>query len=85
MLRRISVEMRYAQERAAEMAERAKTASSEADRKFYLDCERNWRLLVRSYELVERLERFSNAYDKRKSDNLPPINQVQIHHLPGKT
>jgi len=48
MLRRLSFEMRYALNRADDLAELAKSARSESDRQFYLDRERNWRLLARS-------------------------------------
>ena len=49
---------------------RAKEQSDSLLRQDFLDCERRWLLLVRGYELAERMEALSNG--------LPPPKRVKV-------
>lgn len=52
-------------QRALEYAERARCAQTPDDREFYLDMERRWLYLARSYEFTDRLDALTRELDGR--------------------
>lgn len=65
MLYGLSKQIANCYRRAAEYRERAESAVSESDRKFYLVREQDWLKLARSYELSERISRIVNELQRR--------------------
>lgn len=70
MLRSLSDEVRYAHQRAADLANKAKQATNEAVRADFLSMERNWLKLARSYDFSERLGGFVNHLAAQKATTL---------------
>ena len=60
MLRRLSDEVRYAEQRALDAAEKAARTTDPQIKADYLTMERSWSKLARSYEVSERLGDFIN-------------------------
>jgi DNA-binding CsgD family transcriptional regulator len=58
MLRRLSDEQKECMERAAEAHQRADASANSADRETFLDMEKRWLDLARSYGYVEQLQTF---------------------------
>jgi hypothetical protein len=70
MLRNLSEEIRECYRRAEDCARQAAAQTSPNLKQDFLDMERRWMSLARSYEFTERLTDFSSEA-KRKSDKLP--------------
>lgn len=77
MLRKLSDEIRYAHERAAKLGEKAKEAATNQTRDDFLDLQRSWLRLARSYEFTERLKGFTKhaaANVERLRAPVPKVN-----------
>jgi len=66
MLQSLSKEIRDCYRLAEECGRLAQTALTEAGKADYLDMERRWLSLARSYELAERISKFTLTYSGRK-------------------
>src|SRR5690348_13247459 len=82
MLRKLSDEIRYAQQRAADAADQATKTSDPETRRQYLDMERRWLKLARSYDVSERLGSFIH-HQARQSEALRV--QVPVVKCPACT
>jgi hypothetical protein len=60
MLQKLSEQVAFCHKRASESRARADNASTQIDRLQYLDIERQWMLLARSYEISERVALFTD-------------------------
>jgi hypothetical protein len=60
MLQSLNQQIRDCLQRAVDCAEQAKAATNERDRKDWLDIEASYLRLVRSIELANQAERYSN-------------------------
>jgi hypothetical protein len=69
MLANLSVEVHECLRHARDCAERAKIEPSPALQRDYIDMERRWLKLARSYQLYERLQTFS-AHDEQQRGEL---------------
>ena len=69
MLANLSAEVRECLRHAEDCAERAKIEPSPALQRDYIEMERRWLKLARSYQLCERLQAFS-AYDEQQRREL---------------
>ena len=69
MLANLSAEVRECLRHAEDCAVRAKTEPSPALQRDYIERERRWLKLARSYQLCERLQAFS-AYDEQQRGEL---------------
>ena len=69
MLANLSAEVRECLRHAEDCAERAKIEPSPALQRDYIEMERRWLKLPRSYQLYERLQAFS-AYDEQQRGEL---------------
>jgi len=67
MLQKLSAQIALGHERASESRAGADNASTQADRLQYLDLERRWMLLARSYEMSERVTRFTDEIQRRRT------------------
>jgi hypothetical protein len=67
MLQKTSELVADCHRRAFECNENAKAATNAEDRQFYLDMERRWLFLARSYELTDRLTTMSDDIDRRRN------------------
>jgi len=72
MLRKTSAQVADCYERAGESRARAATATDEIEKTEYLNIERRWIMLARSYELSERVTGF-NEEAKRRLRVLIPL------------
>ena len=64
MLQKTSKLVAQCHDRATECARSAKGAQTEEDRAFYLNMERRWLFLARSYEFTDRLGSISTELDR---------------------
>jgi len=69
MLQNLSEEIRECFRRADECRLLSKTALTPSAIKDYLDMERRWLALARSYEFSERLSRFTEPYRRKGRDD----------------
>jgi len=72
MLRKISTQVADCYERAGESRARAANAANEVDKTEYLNIERRWIMLARSYELNERVTGFNEEVKRRLRVLIPP-------------
>jgi hypothetical protein len=72
MLQRISHQVADCYERAGESRARAAAAANEIDKTEYLNIERRWIMLARSYELSERVTGFNDEIKRRLRVLIPP-------------
>jgi hypothetical protein len=72
MLRKISTQVADCYERAGESRARAAAAADENDKTEYLNIERRWIMLARSYELSERIMGFAEEVKRRLRVLIPP-------------
>jgi len=80
MLRKLSDEVRYAEQRAAHAAEIAAKTGDPRLKADYLAMARSWSKLARSYEVAERLGDFIHHNKARKAAALRT--QIPIVHCP---
>ena len=66
MLNNISRQIKDCYDRAAQCEQRARQATGAEYRRDLLDAAKRWRVLARSYEFTEQLERFT--YKPTKAD-----------------
>jgi len=72
MLRKTSAQVADCYERAGESRARAATATDEIEKTEYLNIERRWIMLARSYELSERVTGFNEEVKGRLRVLIPP-------------
>ncbi len=72
MLQKISPQIANCYERAGESRARAAAAVNEVDKVEYLEIERRWIMLARSYELSERITGFSDELKRHLRVLIPP-------------
>lgn len=72
MFQKISTQVADCYERAGESRAKAAAAVSESDKTEYLNIERRWIMLARSYELSERLTGFTEDVKHRLRVLIPP-------------
>jgi hypothetical protein len=72
MLQKISHQVANCYERAGESRARAAAADSEIDKTEFLNIERRWIMLARSYELSERITGFNDEIKRRLRVLIPP-------------
>ena len=83
MLRKLSDEVRYAEQRAADAAEKAARTTDPQLKADFFTMERSWSKLARSYELAERLGHFINHSKAKRPEALRA--QIPIVHCPDCT
>ena len=66
MLQNLSEEIRECYHRAEECKRLAEGALTESGKADFLDMERRWLALARSYEFAERLSSFTAPFSKRR-------------------
>lgn len=72
MLQKISHQVADCYERASESRARATAAINEIEKTEYLNIERRWIMLARSYELSERITGFNDEVRQRLRVLIPP-------------
>jgi hypothetical protein len=72
MFQKISTQVADCYERADESRARAAAAADENDKTEYLNIERRWIMLARSYELSERITGFAEEVKRRLRVLIPP-------------
>ena len=72
MFQKISTQVTDCYERAGESRARAAAAANENDKTEYLNIERRWIMLARSYELSERIGGFTDNVKRRLYVLIPP-------------
>ncbi len=72
MFQKISTQVADCYERAGESRARAAAADDENDKTEYLNIERRWIMLARSYELSERMTGFAEEVKRRLRVLIPP-------------
>ena len=72
MLQKFSTQVADCYERAGESRARAAAAANENDKTEYLNIERRWIMLARSYELNERITGFADEVKRRLRVLIPP-------------
>jgi hypothetical protein len=72
MFQKISTQVADCYERAGESRARAAAAANENDKTEYLEIERRWIMLARSYELSERITGFAEEVKRRLRVLIPP-------------
>ena len=72
MLQRMSTQVAVCYQRAGESRARAAAAASENEKTEYLNIERRWIMLARSYELSERATGFGEEIRQRLHVLIPP-------------
>jgi hypothetical protein len=77
MLANLSAEVRECLRHAEDCAERAKTEPNPALQRDYIEMEKRWLKLARSYQLFERLQTFSTHQRGELSDRLE---QLKLAH-----
>jgi hypothetical protein len=66
MLRKLSADIRHAQERAAYAAEQARQAANAEEQREWLALERSWMQLAQSFDVSERIEVFIRQQECRR-------------------
>ena len=72
MLQKTSAQVADCYERAGESRAKAAAAANEIDKTEYLNIERRWIMLARSYELSERVTGFNDEVRQRLRVLIPP-------------
>src|SRR5260370_16488961 len=72
MLQKTSAQVADCYERAGESRAKAAAAANEIDKTEYLNIERRWIMLARSYELSERVTGFNEEVRRRLRVLIPP-------------
>lgn len=72
MLQKFSTQVANCYERAGESRARAAAAANENDKTEYLNIERRWIMLARSYEWSERITGFTEEVKRRLRVLIPP-------------
>jgi hypothetical protein len=72
MLRKVSTQIADCYERAAESRSRAANAANEMEQVEYLNLERRWVMLARSYELSESVAGINGEAKRRLGVLIPP-------------
>ena len=75
MLRKVPDQIAWCYQRARECCARAADGTNEADKQGFLDLERRWLMLARSYELSERVTDYTNKIAHRLGALRPPEQQ----------
>jgi hypothetical protein len=73
MLQKLSEEVAECQRRARDAAERASAAIDPNIKSTYLDLERRWLLLAKSYEFTQRVADFNAESKRRVATFRPPM------------
>jgi hypothetical protein len=81
MLRKVSDQVACCYQRASECRAKAANAFNEAAKQEYLDMERRWLMLARSYEFSDRLTDYNNEVERRLQGIRPP--ELQHPAIPG--
>src|ERR1700757_1722347 len=90
MLQKTSAQVADCYQRAGESRAKAAAAANENDKTEYLDIERRWIMLARSYELSERITGFAEEVKRRLRVLIPPapphpaVPRVTCTHCGGK-
>jgi hypothetical protein len=72
MLSKVSDQIAHCYHRAHECRAMADDTCNEAAKQDFLDLERRWLLLARSYELGDRFADFANEFERRLHVLIPP-------------
>ena len=72
MLRKVPDQIAWCYQRARECCARAADGTNEADKQGFLDLERRWLILARSYEMSEQFTDFTNEVARKLHVFRPP-------------